>query len=240
MFQLSEIEWELLKNNQQILKSQNAISSWGGRRNRPYCFTEQGVAGLSGVLKSETASKIHITIIRAFVEMRKVFSSEYLISKKFEQIDNKFIEYDTNFNNIFNALENKVIKNNNGVFFNEQIFDAYVFISDLIKSANQEIILIDNYIDESVLVLLNKRHKDVGVKIYSNYNSKNSKLDIKKYSQQYQGVEFFDFKNSHDRFLILDNKELYHIGASLKDLGKKWFAFSKMDSILNDILNKLK
>lgn len=235
MFQLKENEWETLKN----LKSQNATSSWGGRRNLPFVFTEQGVAGLSGVLKSETATKVHIAILRAFVEMRKVFSSQYLISKKFEQIDEKFSEYDENFNRLFNALEDNKLKSEKGIFFNGQVFDAYVFISDLLKSAKKEIILIDNYIDESVLVLLNKRNKNVMVKIYTNLNNKNVKLDIHKFKKQYNSIVILDFKDSHDRFLIIDQKTMFHIGASLKDLGKKWFAFSKMDLVLKDVLNKL-
>lgn len=232
-FQLTQVEFD-------NLMSQFVISSLhGGRRKRPYCFTEQGVAMLSAVLKSEIAIKISLQIMTAFVEMRKVISSQYLVSKKFEQIDNRFLEYDENFNKIFKALENNDLKNNSGIFFNGQIFDAYVFVSDLIKSAKVEIILIDNYIDESVLVLLNKRNNNVNVKILTNIENKNLKLDLEKYSQQYESMNIKNFKNSHDRFLIIDNQELYHIGASLKDLGKKWFAFSRMDSFLPDVLNRI-
>ncbi len=232
-FQLTQVEFD-------NLMSQFVISSLhGGRRKRPYCFTEQGVAMLSAVLKSEIAIKISLQIMTAFVEMRKVISSQYLVSKKFEQIDNRFLEYDENFNKIFKALENNDLKNNSGIFFNGQIFDAYVFVSDLIKSAKVEIILIDNYIDESVLVLLNKRNNNVNVQILTNIENKNLKLDLEKYSQQYESMNIKNFKNSHDRFLIIDNQELYHIGASLKDLGKKWFAFSRMDSFLPDVLNRI-
>jgi len=125
MFQLTDNEWETLKN----LKSQNAISSWGGRRNLPFVFTEQGVAGLSGVLKSETATKVHIAILRAFVEMRKVFSSQYLISKKFEQIDEKFSEYDENFNRLFNALEDNKLKAKKVYFLKDKyLMPMYLFL----------------------------------------------------------------------------------------------------------------
>jgi hypothetical protein len=245
MFQLTENEFENLKsqNATSSLTSQNAILKDKRGKHRkylPYVFTEQGVAGLSGVLKSATASKIHIDIIRTFVEMRKIINSNNSLIQRVSNIELKQFDNELKFNKIFNALENNELKQNNGVFFNGQIFDAYVFISDLIKSAKEEIILIDNFIDESVLVHLNKRNKNVAVKIYSNFDNKNSKLDIKKYSQQYKNIEFINFNKSHDRFLIIDNKELYHIGASLKDLGKKWFAFSKMDTLLNEVLIKLK
>jgi hypothetical protein len=233
-FQLTQYEFD-------NLISQFVISSLhGGRRKMPYVFTEQGVAMLSAVLKSEIAVKVSIQIIDAFVEMRKIINSNNSLIQRVSNIELKQFDNELKFNKIFNALENNELKQNNGVFFNGQIFDAYVFISDLIKSAKEEIILIDNYIDESVLVHLNKRNKNVAVKIYSSFDNKNSKLDIKKYSQQYKNIEFINFNKSHDRFLIIDNKELYHIGASLKDLGKKWFAFSKMDSLLNEVLIKLK
>lgn len=244
MFQLTDIEFDNLKsqNVTSSLTSQNATLKDNRGKHRkylPYVFTEQGVAGLSGVLKSETASKIHIEIIRTFVEMRKIINSNNFLIQRVNNIELKQFDNEQKFNKIFNALESNYLKQKNGIFFNGQIFDAYVFVSDLIKSAEKEIILIDNFIDESVLVLLNKRKKDIIVKIYSNLENKNSKLDIKKYLQQYENIEFINFKDSHDRFLIIDKKELYHIGASLKDLGKKWFAFSKMDSFLYNVLNKL-
>lgn len=233
MFKLTDKEID-------TMVSQSVIPSkgyFGG--SVPYVFTEQGIAMLSSVLNTDKAIEISLLIIRTFVEMRKVISSQYLISKKFDQIDNRFLEYDANFNKIFKALESRDLKNNSGIFFNGQIFDAYVFVSALIKSAKVEIILIDNYIDESVLVLLNKRNKNINVKILTNIGNKNIKLDLKKYSQQYKNIIIHNFKNSHDRFLILDNKKLYHIGASLKDLGKKWFAFSRMDSFLPEVLSKI-
>lgn len=128
---------------------------------------------------------------------------------------------------------------NEGIFYDGQIFDAYVFVSDLIKSAKKSIILIDNYIDESVLTLLMKRQKNVVATVYTKSISKPLELDVKKHNQQYSPIDIKVFTKSHDRFLIIDNKTVYHIGASLKDLGKKWFAFSKMEMNARDILVSL-
>jgi len=126
-----------------------------------------------------------------------------------------------------------------GIFFDGQVFDAYVFVSGLIKSAGKSIILIDNYIDESVLILLSKREKDVNATIYTKSISKQLDLDIKRHNQQYPQIEVKIFLKSHDRFLIIDNKTVYHIGASLKDLGKRWVAFSKMDFETLGLLDKI-
>ncbi|MGM0650641.1 MAG: virulence RhuM family protein [Bacteroidota bacterium] len=128
---------------------------------------------------------------------------------------------------------------NEGIFFNGQIFDAWVFATDLVKTAKKSIVLIDNYVDEQVLLLLSKRKKNVSAKIYTKNISKQFSLDVKKHNSQYPEIEVKQFSNSHDRFLILDNKKVYHIGASLKDLGKKWFAFSKIDIEVQKILENL-
>ena len=129
---------------------------------------------------------------------------------------------------------------NQGVFFNGQVFDAYVFVSDLIRTAKQSIILIDNYIDDTVLTHFTKREKSVSLTMITKNISKQFKLDVKKYKEQYPNVELKEFKDTHDRFLIIDEKEIYHFGASLKDLGKKWFAFSKMDISSVKVLDKLR
>ncbi len=129
---------------------------------------------------------------------------------------------------------------NQGVFFNGQVFDAYTFVSGLIRSANKTIILIDNYIDDTVLTHFTKRNKGVTFTIYTKNISKQLQLDIKKHNAQYPPVTIHRFEDAHDRFLIIDNKEVYHFGASLKDLGKKIFAFSKMDKNSITILQKLK
>ena len=127
-----------------------------------------------------------------------------------------------------------------GIFFEGQVFDAYTFASSLIREAKKSILLIDNYVDDSVLMLLSKRNKNVTASIYTKTISKQLSLDLKKHNSQYPEIQVFEFNEAHDRFLIIDEKELYHIGASLKDLGKKWFAFSRMDSFVNEVLQKLK
>jgi len=129
---------------------------------------------------------------------------------------------------------------NYGIFFNGQVFDAYNFVSNLIRGAKKSIVLIDNYIDDTVLMHFTKRKKGINFTIFTKNISKQLELDLKKYNEQYEPVEVKIFKDAHDRFLILDNKELYHFGASLKDLGKKWFAFSKMDISSVKVLDKLK
>ncbi|MAG60873.1 DNA-binding protein, partial [archaeon] len=126
-----------------------------------------------------------------------------------------------------------------GIFFDGQVFDAYTFVSKLIKSASKSIVLIDNYVDESVLVMLSKRKEKVSCDIYTKNISDKLKLDLEKHNLQYPTVKLYEFKKSHDRFIIIDNKEVYHIGASLKDLGKKWFAFSKFEKSSIEILKKL-
>ena len=138
-----------------------------------------------------------------------------------------------------NLLENKTLKPSQGIFFDGQVFDAYEFVSGLVKNAKREIVLIDNYIDESVLTLFSK-NQAVDVTIYTKIITKQLKLDLEKYNSQYNNIEIKKFDNSHDRFLIIDENEVYHIGASLKDLGKKWFAFSKMDIGNLSILDRLK
>jgi prophage antirepressor-like protein len=140
--------------------------------------------------------------------------------------------------NRLDFLEDKTIMPSQGIFYNGEIFDAYKFISDLIKSGKEEIVLIDNYIDESILTLFSK-NQNIQTTIYTKTITKQLKLDLQKYNAQYRPITIKTFKNSHDRFLIIDKKEVYHIGASLKDLGKKWFAFSKMDAESLAILEKL-
>ena len=205
----------------------------------PYAFTEQGVAMLSAVLRSEIAVKVSIQIMNAFVELRKLVGQETLQHLRLSSIENKLIEHDQKFNKLFSALENSELPQR-GVYFDGQVYDAYQFVSDVIKNAQSSIILIDNYIDDSVLTLFSKRKKNVTATIYTASISKQLRLDLEKHNAQYPEVKAELFKQSHDRFLIIDEKELYHIGASLKDLGKKWFAFSRMDSLCKDVLSKIK
>jgi hypothetical protein len=228
-----------ISNNVKDSRSQNATSNnRGGRTYLPYVFTEQGVAALSGVLKSKKATNMNIQIIRAFVSMRRFISSNELIFQRLDNVERKQLEYDKKFEEVFDAIESKDIKPDKGIFFDGQVFDAYKFVSNLVKSAKSSIILVDNYIDESVLTLFSKRKENIDVKIYTKNLTKELKLDLEKYNSQYQKIEIKEFKDSHDRFLIVDD-ELYHFGASLKDLGKKWFAFSKFDKESLKVLERL-
>ena len=206
----------------------------------PYAFTEQGVAMLSAVLRSDIAVEVSIQIIQAFVSMKRFISTNANIFQRLDTVEKRQFIADKKIDQVFKALEDKSITPKEGLFFDGQVFDAYLFISDIIKKAESSIILIDNFIDETVLTMLSKRSEKVSAIIYTKQISKQLRLDLTKHNQQYSKVKIKLMPNSHDRFLIIDNKELYHIGASLKDLGKKWFAFSRMDSLLNDVLAKLK
>ena len=239
MFQLTEEEWEYLQSQiatSSNLQSQNATAK---RRTNPYAFTEQGVAMLSAVLKSETAITASIQIMDAFVKMRHIIHSNGLLHQRMTLLESKQKEADKNFEKIFSALEKATPQPEKGVFFDGEIFDAYVLVSKLIKSAKKSILLIDNYVDESVLTLLSKRETGVSATIYTQKITPTLQLDINKHNQQYPPVEIKKLNTSHDRFLIIDEQQLFHIGASLKDLGKKWFAFSQMDSLVSEVLNKL-
>jgi hypothetical protein len=159
----------------------------------------------------------------------------YVLNHRLDKIENKLLEHDQK----FELLINTHIPPKEGIFYDGQIFDAYLFVADIIKSATTSIVLIDNYVDESVLLLISKRNPNVEATIYTTSISAQLKLDLKKFNTQYPKVEVKTFTKSHDRFLIIDNNVVYHIGASLKDLGKKWFAFSKIELDASDILSKL-
>ncbi len=234
-FQITKIEFE-------NLRSQFVTSSFehGGRRYLPFVYTEQGVAMLSAVLKSEIAVNVSIQIIDAFVEMRKALNQNNLIDFRIDKLEQKQLVTDEKFDKLFKALENKELKPDSGIFFDGQIFDAYYFVSEIIRKANKSIILIDNYVDDSVLTLLSKRKDGVKIILYTKTISNQLKLDSAKFTSQFDNLEIKLLNEAHDRFIIIDEKELYHIGASLKDLGKKWFAFSKMHSECWKVLSKLK
>jgi hypothetical protein len=234
-FQLTEAEFEnwksqIVMSENHNLKSQNVMSSaHGGRRSLPYAFTEQGVAMLSAVLRSDVAVKVSIQIISAFVEMRKFIANHYGLLQRMDGIERKQLETDKKFEQVFKALESKNIIPNQGIFFEGQVFDAYELASKIIRSAKISIVLIDNYIDETTLTHLSKKAKAVKVLLLTKTMSNQLTLDVKKANEQYGNFEIREFASSHDRFIIIDNSDVYHLGASLKDLGKKWFAFSKMD-----------
>ncbi len=234
MFQIDQGEWE-------NLRYQYGTSSleYGGRRHLPYVFTEQGVAMLSAIIRSTIAIKISIQIMEAFVQMRNLIASNDVLFEKVVSLENKQFVADQNFEKIFKALEVGNIIPLQGVFYDGQIFDAYKFVSDIIKRAKISIVLLDNYIDENTLLHLAKREKGVSVTIYSTKLSKQTLLDVSKFNEQYEPVFIKKLDNLHDRFLIIDHEEMYHLGASLKDLGKKIFAFSRMNSETHKILAKL-
>jgi hypothetical protein len=234
IFQLSDAEC-------QHWKSQIVISNADkmGLRRAPYAFTEQGVAMLSAVLRSDTAIQVSIQIMQAFVAMRKFLINNASVFQRLDHIELKQLKTDEKLEQIFKALETGQIQPNQGIFFDGQIFDAYSFVSSLIREAKKSIILIDNYVDDTVLALLSKRNRQVSASVYTLKISLQLDLDLKKHNSQYPEIKIFELKETHDRFLILDEKELYHFGASLKDLGKKWFAFSKMDAFVHHILSKL-
>ena len=195
---------------------------------------------LSGILKSSVAIKISVQIINEFIPMRKFIANNSLLFQKFDNLEQKQLKTDEKIEQIFKTIETKEIKPKQGIFFNGQFFDAYIFISKLIKKANKSIVLIDNFIDETVLTLFSKRRKRCKITIYTEKISEALKLDLIKHNKQYPPIEIKIFTKSHDRFLILDEEEIYHLGASLKDLGTRWFAFSKMDKSAFEILDRLK
>jgi len=233
MFQLTEKEVE-------IMVSRNAIPSkqhLGGHL--PYVFTEQGVAAISSVLTSKRAVEVSIHIMRAFVAMRRFILANAQIFQRLDSLEIRQLQTENRMERVLVAIESREVLPKQGIFYDGQIFNAYIFISDLFKTANRSITIIDNYLDDSVLTLLTKRKKDVKVLLLTKKLSESLKQDVKKCNDQYPHIEIRKFNNSHDRFIIIDDKDLYHFGASLKDLGKKWFAFSRMDIEAANMLSKL-
>ena len=238
MFQLS-------KDDVEILKSQNATSSWGGDRRLPYAFTEQGIAMLSSVLKSQTAVDVNIRIMRAFVSMRRFLATNSQLFQRLETIEYHQLEMkqhqeitDKRIDEVFKKLDAN-IPPVQGIFYDGQVFDAYRFVSDLIRKAKQSIVLIDNYVDDSVLTLIDKREDGVTATIYTQRISNQIQLDVDRHNTQYPHIEIKQFNKAHDRFLLIDD-EVYHIGASIKDLGKKWFGFTLMrDITATELINKI-
>lgn len=239
MFQLS-------KEDVEILKSQNVTSSWGGDRRLPYAFTEQGIAMLSSVLKSQTAVDVNIRIMRAFVSMRRFIATNAQLFQRLETIEYHQLEMkqhqevtDKRIDEVFKRLDAN-IPPIQGIFYDGQVFDAYRFVSDLMRKAKRSIVLIDNYVDDTVLTLLDKRENGVTATIYTQRISSQFQLDVDRYNAQYPLIEIKLFNKAHDRFLLVDD-EVYHIGASIKDLGKKWFGFTLMrDITATELINKIK
>ena len=235
-FQLTDAEKE------QLVANCDRFDSMKHASNNPYAFTEQGVSMLSAVLRSETAIRVSIQIINAFVKMRHFLQSNADVFARIESVEKRQLQFESttgaNFEKIFQALE-AAEPPKQGIFYDGQVHDAHTFVSGLIRKAKKSLILIDNYVDDSVLTLLTKRKKSASALIYTKTISKQLALDLEKHNQQYPPVQIERFKDAHDRFLIIDEQHIYHIGASLKDLGKKWFAFSKFESGALEMLRKL-
>lgn len=247
-FQLTEEEAQKLKlqiansnsnfeNNwsQFATSSKNENSKHRGKKYLPYVFTEQGIAMLSGLLKNNIAIQVSINIMNAFVEMRKFISSNAQVFERLTIVEHKLLEHDKKFDEVFDSLQ-KEENFKQKVFFQGQIYDAYSLIIDIIKRAKSKITLIDNYIDDSILKMLSKKNKDVEVFIITSNKSNISSLDIQKFNQEYPILEISKTNKFHDRFILIDNKELYHCGASIKDLGKKCFAITRIEE--KEIIDK--
>ncbi|MFN5031699.1 MAG: ORF6N domain-containing protein [Flavobacteriia bacterium] len=231
-FQLSKMEFDYLVTNCDRFKLLKHSSSL------PYAFTEQGVAMLSAVLKSDVAIRVSIQIMNAFVQMRHKMQLSQALFSRLDQIEQRQQFTDERVNQLFEAMEQNKLPLEKGIFFEGEIFDAFAFVVSLIKQAKHQIILIDNYVDERTFVMLSNRNEKVNISIYTARLTDSNKLAAIKYREQYADISLHILRNCHDRFLIID-ENLFHVGASFKDLGKKWFAFSKMNDLLPEIKRKL-
>ena len=206
------------------------------RKYLPYVFTEQGIEMLSGLLKNDIAIQVSINIMDAFVEMRKFLMVNGQLFERLTNVEYKLLEHDKKFDKVFDQLQNEEnIKQK--IFFEGQIYDAYSLIIDIIKKANKKILIIDNYIDDSVLKMLTKKNKNVEVVILTSNKSNIQKIDIQKFNKEYPILKVAETNKFHDRFIAIDNKEMYHLGASIKDLGKKCFGINKIEDL--DIVEKV-
>ena len=237
--------FQLTREEQENLKSQNVISSWGGDRFKPYVFTEQGFAMLSAVLKSKVAVNVSIAIMDAFVAMRQYLYQNSGIVKRLSNIeikdleqDARLLEHDHKINTLFEAMDRGELKSK-GLFYNNQEFDAYVFVCALIRQAKKRIVLVDRYVDEKTLAMMLKREKGVSVTIYTYDKSKTLEVDLATYNEQYPDspMKVLPSYGMHDRFLFIDDTA-YHFGASLKDLGKNTFFFTQEDFTLDEVLKE--
>lgn len=237
MFQLTQDEAE-------NLKSQNATSSWGGKRKLPYAFTEQGIYMLATVLRGELAEKQSIYIMRAFREMRHFITNNKLMFERIRDVELKQIEYqkqsDEKFTQIFDYISEHE-ESMQKIFFNGQIFDAFSLLTTFVKQAEQQIILIDGYVDVATLNILAKKKKGVNVTVYTFPGTKLTKKDIDTFNAQYPMLTVERTTIFHDRFLILDGRTGYHIGASLKDAGQKCFGINKIEDekVISELLERV-
>ena len=203
-----------------------------GKRYKTAFYNLDAILSVGYRVNSKNATQFRIW---ANSILKEYLMKGYVLNSRIDRIEKKIFEHDQK----FDLLIKTSLPPNEGIFYDGQIFDAWKFAADLVKSAHKSIVLIDNYIDDSVLHLLAKRNKGVEVKIFTSKISPELKKDIEKFNAQYEPVEVMIFSKSHDRFLIIDNETVYHIGASLKDLAKKWFAFSKIELNATEMINKL-
>ena len=238
MFQLTKDEYyDILRFQTETLELEQGKYS----KYLPYVFTEQGVAMLATVLRTPVADEINIRIMDAFVTMRKFINENKDIFKRITTVEYKLLEHDNKIDELFDKLEPKKI-NNQKIFFNGEIYDSYSLIIELIKEANNRIIIIDNYIDKSILDMLVYKKDKVGVELVTSSHYL-TKTDINKFNKQYPNLKIKYSNIFHDRFIIIDNT-LYHCGASLKDLGKKCFAINRIEDInsfnkMIEVINEL-
>ena len=223
MFQLTKDEEDI------ILRCKNFTSSWGGTRYKPYAFTEQGIYMLMTVLKGDLAVRQSKALIRLFKKMKQYFADNAGILQRIDTLEHHKIETDIKIDSLFSLMDKYKIKDKQDIFFQGQIYDAYSTFQRLIQKAKKEIILIDNYIDLTVLDRLTQKNVGVDVTIFTRTDTPIKQLDIDKFSTQYPTLTIKYTSTMHDRFMILDNTEIYHIGASIKDLGKKCFGFTHLE-----------
>jgi hypothetical protein len=232
--------FQLTKEEMSNLISQFATSSWGGLRKLPFVFTEQGVSQLSSVLNSNKAIEISIKIIDTFVAMRRFLVSNAQIFQRLDRLEFKLLDHDNKIDKVFEALEQKDIQSKQGVFFDGEVFDAHQFISDLIRKATKSLVLIDNFVDDRTFLILSKRQKGVNATVFSKNISKELLLDLKKHNFQYPPIKLKELTIAHDRFLMIDEKEVYLFGSSLKDLGTRWVGFVKIEKDSLTLIDKMK
>ena len=258
-FQITDEEYKVLRRNDinlnndstqenlnNSLRSQFAtlnenVGRGKHRKYLPYAFTEQGIAMLSGLLKNDIAIQVSINIMNAFVEMRKFLMLNGQLFERLTNMEYKLLEHDKKFDEVFNQLQlEENIKQR--IFFQGQIYDADSLIIDIIKRANKKILIIDNYVDDSVLKMLTKKKKHVEVVILTSDKTNIQNIDIQKFNKEYPILKVSKTNKFHDRFIVLDNEEMYHLGASIKDLGKKCFGINKIEDkeIIGKIINNLR
>ncbi len=234
-FQLTDEEYKSLRCK---IFTLNENGRGQHRKYLPYVFTEYGITMLAGLLKSQVAVNVSIKIVNSFIEMRKFLASNGQVFERLTNVEYQLQEHNKKFDEVFNQLQlGENIKQR--IFFDGQIYDAYSIIIDIIKKANKKILIIDNYIDDSVLKMLAKKKNNVGVVILTSDKSNIDNLDIKKFNKEYPILKVAKTNKFHDRFIVIDNKEMYHLGASIKDLGKKCFGINKIEDmeIIEKIIN---